>query len=152
MKIKISNYKDIKKLLFEYFITDKSNKKIKISELWDINLNEIVLFSTMSVFVLVVMWSSIGYLCNTLIPQTDIDFINSLPINNTEQKSHEPIININSAGKYELESIDGISSKLSERIVLYRYENGKFYSIYELLEIDGISQTLFDKIKNNITI
>lgn len=152
MKLKPLNYKDFKRLLIEYFITDKSSKKEKLTELWNNHLNEIVLFSTMSVFALVILWASIGFLCNTLIPKTDIEISQSLSTDYSHQNTAAPIVNINTAGKFELESIDGINSKLSERILNYRYENGKFYSIYDLLDIDGMSQTLFDKIKNNITV
>lgn len=61
-------------------------------------------------------------------------------------------INLNTATVRELASVDGISDKTAQNIVLYRKKYGDFVSIRELMEVDGIGTALFEKIKDKFTV
>ncbi|RDU65549.1 helix-hairpin-helix domain-containing protein [Helicobacter sp. MIT 14-3879] len=60
-------------------------------------------------------------------------------------------IDINTASKKELMTLEGIGAKKAEQIIEYREKN-KFKSIDEIKNIKGIGDKLFNKIKTNITI
>ena len=62
------------------------------------------------------------------------------------------LISINTATKEELMSLSGIGEKKAEDIIQYREKNGGFKSIDELKNVEGIGDSLFDKIKENITL
>ena len=61
-------------------------------------------------------------------------------------------ININTATINELIKLNGIGESKAKLIIEYRTKNGKFKDIKEIMNIKGISETLFSKIKENITI
>lgn len=67
-------------------------------------------------------------------------------------KNTSKIININIASVSELTNLSGIGEVKAKSIVNYRNKNGKFKTINDILKVDGISETLFSKIKNNITV
>ena len=60
-------------------------------------------------------------------------------------------ININTATKEELETLNGIGEAKSKAIIEYREKN-KFKSIDEILNVDGISNTIYEKIKEYIKV
>lgn len=60
-------------------------------------------------------------------------------------------VNINTADKKELMTLDGIGAKKAEAIIKYR-TNSKFNSIEDLKKVDGIGDKLFDKIKDKIIV
>ena len=62
------------------------------------------------------------------------------------------IININTASKTELMSLNGIGEVKAEAIIDYRNKNGNFKSIEEIGNVKGIGDVIFAKIKNYITI
>ncbi len=62
------------------------------------------------------------------------------------------LVNINSAAKDELTSLNGIGDAKANAIIEYRTINGQFNSIEDLLNVPGISQSLYDKIKAYITV
>lgn len=62
------------------------------------------------------------------------------------------LININTATKEELMKIKGIGESKANEIIKYRTNYGNFKNIDDLLKVKGISKTLFDEIKNQITI
>lgn len=66
---------------------------------------------------------------------------------NTKEK-----ININTADAEELTALPGIGEKISERIIEYRTENGRFYSIEEIMEVSGIGEAKFEAIKDMICV
>lgn len=49
--------------------------------------------------------------------------------------STEKLININTAGKEELEKLSGIGSTTANNIIKYRQENGKFEYIEDIMEV-----------------
>lgn len=76
---------------------------------------------------------------NTVNPQ-----LNS---NNKEAK-----ININVADKEQLKELPRIGDALSQRIIDYRTQNGKFNDIKDITNVSGIGSKLYDSIKDKISI
>ena len=60
------------------------------------------------------------------------------------------VVNINTAGVGELDSLPGIGPVLAQRIVDWRTENGPFTDAAQLLEVDGIGQTVLESIQDFI--
>ncbi|MBO5163412.1 MAG: helix-hairpin-helix domain-containing protein [Ruminococcus sp.] len=61
-----------------------------------------------------------------------------------EPTALEPLyIDINEADAQTLQLLDGIGEKLSEEIVRYREENGKFNNIEEIMNVHGIGEKIF---------
>ena len=61
-------------------------------------------------------------------------------------------ININTASAEELQKLSGIGPSLSERIVEYRENNGRFSRIEDLQNVSGIGETRFANLKDKICI
>ena len=61
------------------------------------------------------------------------------------------LININTCSKEELLSLSGIGEGKAAAIIEYRQKN-PFTSIDDLKKVDGIGESLFESIKNSITI
>lgn len=68
--------------------------------------------------------------------------INNVPI----------IVNINSATKEELMTLSGIGEAKADEIITYRNVNGNFNNIEDILNVKGIGESIFDKIKDKITV
>lgn len=62
------------------------------------------------------------------------------------------LININTASVEELTTLTGIGDVKAEAIIKYRNEVGKFKTKEEILNVDGIGESLFEKIKDDITV
>lgn len=60
-------------------------------------------------------------------------------------------VNINTADKKELMTIDGIGDKKADAIIEYRSKT-KFNSIDDIKKVNGIGDKLFDKIKKDISV
>ena len=61
-------------------------------------------------------------------------------------------VNINTAGKDELDSLPGIGEKKAELIIEYRTKNGKFKSLKDIVNVKGIGEKTFEKLEPLITI
>ena len=61
------------------------------------------------------------------------------------------LININTASLEELLSLTGIGESKAKAIIEYRKEN-KFEVIEDIMKVSGIGQSVFDKIKEDITV
>lgn len=61
-------------------------------------------------------------------------------------------ISINTATKEELLTINGIGESKADSIIKYREENGNFKTIEDIKNVSGIGDSLFEKIKEYITI
>jgi competence protein ComEA len=59
----------------------------------------------------------------------------------------KPKINVNNASKGELMRLPGIGDKLSNKIILYRENNGHFSSINDLQNVKGIGKKVAVKVK-----
>lgn len=69
---------------------------------------------------------------------------------NTESKNQ--LISINTASKEELKSISGLGESKAEAIIKYREENGDFEKIEDIKNVSGIGDSLYEKIKERITV
>lgn len=70
--------------------------------------------------------------------------------NNSEKTVNK--ISINSATLEELIQIDGIGEARAKAIIEYREANGNFIKIEDIKNVSGIGDSLFDKIKESITL
>ena len=66
--------------------------------------------------------------------------------------SENGLININTADLETLTKLKGIGTVRAQMIIDFRTENGYFVTKEDIMRIDGIGQTLFDQIKNDITV
>lgn len=62
------------------------------------------------------------------------------------------LININTATKAELVSLEGIGEVLADRIIEYRETNGPFQSPQDLLKVHGIGEGKLAAILDRITV
>lgn len=61
-------------------------------------------------------------------------------------------VNINTASKEELKTLNGIGDTRAESILSYRELNGPFQTIEALMQVDGIKEGVFNKMKDSITV
>ena len=69
-----------------------------------------------------------------------------------ENKENNNKININTSSKSELMSLTKIGEVKAKAIIEYRSINGNFKTIEDIKKVKGIGDTLFETIKNNITV
>lgn len=69
-----------------------------------------------------------------------------------ETTNDNKLININTATKEQLETLNGIGESKANAIIDYRNTNGNFNTIEDIKNVTGISDTLYDKIKEYITV
>jgi comEA protein len=62
------------------------------------------------------------------------------------------IVNINTAGRYQLTKLPGIGPKLADRIVKYRDEHGPFSSCEDIKKVKGIGEKKYQAIFGMITV
>ena len=62
------------------------------------------------------------------------------------------LININTATKEELMTLTGVGEAKALAITEYRDKNGNFETIEDIKKVPGIGESLFEKIKDSITI
>jgi comEA protein len=61
-------------------------------------------------------------------------------------------IDINRAEAWLLEALPGIGPSKAQAIIDYRQQNGGFGHIAEITEVPGIGQSIYDDIKDKITV
>jgi competence protein ComEA len=61
-------------------------------------------------------------------------------------------VDINRAGAWLLDALPNIGPTKAQAIVDYRQENGPFRSIDEITRVDGIGTTIYEQIKDLITV
>ena len=61
-------------------------------------------------------------------------------------------VNVNTATKAELESLDGVGPVKAQAIIDYRTKNGNFKSLEDLKKVDGIGDATFDKVKKDVSL
>ena len=69
-----------------------------------------------------------------------------------ETNKEDALVNINKASKEELMTLPGIGQTRAEAILDYRDNNGMFESIEDIMKINGIKQSVFDNIKELISV
>lgn len=69
-----------------------------------------------------------------------------------QEAAREELIDINTAGAEELETLNGIGPSLAQRIIDHREANGPFQSVDDLLKVSGIGRATLDKFRNHIAI
>ena len=62
------------------------------------------------------------------------------------------IVNINTATSEELQTLKGIGSKMADRIIEYRQNNGAFKSIEDIQNVRGIGAKTFEKLKSRLKV
>lgn len=77
---------------------------------------------------------------------------NDACICDASSSSTTKLISINNATLEELMTLPGIGESKAKDIINYRTENGPFKNIEDLMNVTGIGESLFVKIKENITI
>lgn len=70
----------------------------------------------------------------------------------TEAGTDNGKVNINTASKEQLMTLNGIGETKADSILSYREQNGPFDSLEDLMQVDGIGQGTFSKLKDMITI
>lgn len=61
-------------------------------------------------------------------------------------------VNINAAGKEELQTLSGVGPSRAETIIQYRIEHGPFRRLEDLTKISGIGEKTFAKLKDQISL
>ena len=61
------------------------------------------------------------------------------------------LVNINTAGAEEMETLPSIGEKTAKNIIEYRTTHGKFIKIEELKKVKGIGEKTFLKLKERIS-
>ena len=69
-----------------------------------------------------------------------------------ERGEDSGLLNINTATKEELMTLNGIGESKALSIISYRETNGKFKKIEDIMNITGIKTGVFDKIKDQIRV
>ena len=75
-----------------------------------------------------------------------------VPSDSEEKDKSGGLVNINTASKEKLMTLDGVGEGTAEKIMKYRQENGYFNTIEDLKNVSGIGENKFNSIKDNITI
>jgi competence protein ComEA len=61
-------------------------------------------------------------------------------------------VDINSAGKQELEALPGIGPAKAEAIIQYRQDNGLFATVDELTKVKGIGEKSLEDLRGHIEV
>jgi len=83
--------------------------------------------------------------------ENDKDNNDSEPNDNVNIENNT-LININKATINDLTTIKGIGDAKAKTIIEYRDKNGAFKSINDIINVTGIGESLFEKIKDYITV
>ena len=62
------------------------------------------------------------------------------------------LVNINTAGEKELETLPGVGKTTAEKIITYREEHGRFESIEDIMKVPSIGESKFKKMADKITL
>ena len=84
-----------------------------------------------------------------------IEVNNCVDKNTTNESNKDTVpakININTDNKERLMTISGIGSSKADAIIEYRTKNGNFKTTEDIMNVSGISKTIYDKIKDTITV
>lgn len=66
--------------------------------------------------------------------------------------SASKVVNINTAGQTELESLPGVGPSLAKKILEFRQKNGGFKAPADLMAVQGIGEKKFEQLKSLIAV
>lgn len=69
-----------------------------------------------------------------------------------EETKDTPYVDINTAASGELMTLPGIGKAKADAIVAYRKEHGAFSSCEELMQVPGIKESVYEKLRDVITV
>ena len=81
-----------------------------------------------------------------------VDEVVTFDNSNDTKENESSIININKASVSDLMKLSGIGESKAKNIIEYRDANGGFKDINDIKNVKGIGDSIFDKIKDHITI
>ncbi len=73
-------------------------------------------------------------------------------VGETNENNNNNLVNINTASKEELLTISGIGDSKASKIIEYRELNGLFSTIEDIMNVSGIGESIFNTIKESITV
>jgi competence protein ComEA len=73
-------------------------------------------------------------------------------VETTETADSSGLVNLNTAGLEELETLPGIGPVLAQRIIDYREANGDFQSTMDLINVSGIGEKTYAKIADYVEV
>lgn len=126
--------------------TEETKEKNRISDKTVIRL----LIAIIIILLIYILGMQAVDILNNIPYETQVTAEETIIENTTEAVNNK--VNINSDNIFELTSLKGIGKAKAEAIIEYRKENGDFISIDELKEVPGIGDSLFEQIKNSITV
>lgn len=62
------------------------------------------------------------------------------------------VVNLNTATKQELETLNGVGPAKAQAIIDYRTKNGAFKTVEDFKNVPGIGEKTFEKLKNDISV
>jgi competence protein ComEA len=62
------------------------------------------------------------------------------------------VVNINSASKEQLETLDGVGPVKAQAIIDYRKKNGPFKKVEDIKKVNGIGDATFNSIKKDLVL
>ena len=69
-----------------------------------------------------------------------------------EDGAEEDKVNINTASRRLLMTLDGVGERTAERIIEYREENGGFETAEDIMKVNGIGYEKFLELRDHITV
>ncbi len=73
-------------------------------------------------------------------------------VEGAEATDKSGLVDINTAGRDELLTLNGIGATRADAIISYRDENGSFVRIEDIKNVSGIGDGTFERIKDKITV
>jgi competence protein ComEA len=61
-------------------------------------------------------------------------------------------INLNTANKEQLSTLNGIGEKTADKIINYRQKNGPFSTVEDLMKVSGIGASKLDGIRGEVVV
>lgn len=83
---------------------------------------------------------------------TQVDEVAVKPQTPAATPKYSGPVNINTASKEQLMTLNGIGEVKAAAILEYRRENGNFYTVDELINVKGIGEKTLEKIRANVRI
>jgi competence protein ComEA len=62
------------------------------------------------------------------------------------------VVNINSASKEQLQTLDGVGPVKAQAIIDYRKKNGPFKKVDDIKKVDGIGDATFNNIRKDLVL